>query len=586
MNFARIIEPGLMTTVQDQGRIGSSSLGVPPSGAADALSMRVATRLLGNADAVAALEFTLVGPTLAFTRDATICITGGACPAAMIHDGRTSRPLPSCMPTIVRAGEIIHIGSLATGARGYFAIDGGFAVPRVLDSRSTLITASIGGHLGRALRAKDEVPIASGTFDVPNVPGIRHVSRWLEDNLARRTLRVTPSLHKDLFDPYHLAAFTSTAFVVSDRSNRVGVRLGGPALAVPPEAAELASEGTATGAIQIPGDGQPIILGVDRPTTGGYPMIACVIAADVHIVGTIRPRDQIRFGMVTPEHARILYREQEDLLDTLLPRHRTLRPRHTIDINADIGEGVTPAACAIEAALIEIVTSVNIACGGHAGDEDSMRHALTLAKARGCAIGAHPSYPDREHFGRRRVRTAPDALLASLANQIAALSRLAEQIGVRLSHVKPHGSLYHDVSNEQYIARAIFDAARSCDPHLRLVGMAGSRALNWWRAWGAPVAAEAFADRAYEPDGRLRSRSLPGALMSSPECAARQALSIANRNQIESTNGSIIAVHAQTLCIHADTPNAVEIAQRVRHTLTTAGIEVGALDEPTTGSMA
>ena len=578
MHCARIIEPGMMTTVQDQGRIGCSSLGVPPSGAADALSMRVANRLLGNTDAVAVLEFTLVGPTLAFTRDATICITGGACPAAMIHDGRKRRPLPPCIPTIVRAGEVIHIGSLATGARGYLAIDGGFAVPRVLDSRSTLISASIGGHLGRALCANDEVPIASRTFDLPNVPEPRHISRWLAGNLARRTLRVTPSLHTILFDPSALATFTSAAFVVSDRSNRVGVRLGGQALAVPPEAAELASEGTATGAIQIPGDSQPIILGVDRPTTGGYPMIACVIAADLHIVGTIRPRDQIRFEMVTLEHARSLYREQEESLDTLLPRQRTMRPSHTIDINADIGEGVTPAECAIEAALIEIVTSVNIACGGHAGDEDSMRHALTLAKARGCAIGAHPSYPDREHFGRRRVHTAPDALLSSLASQIAALSRLTEQIGVRLSHVKPHGSLYHDASNDQHIARAIFDAARSCDPHLRLVGMAGSKALDWWRAWGATVTAEAFVDRAYEPDGRLRARTLAGALITSPERAARQALAIATRSQVESTSGSMIAISAQALCIHADTPDAVEIAQLVRHTLTTAGIEVRALD--------
>lgn len=251
---------------------------------------------------------------------------------------------------------------------------------------------------------------------------------------------------------------------------------------------------------------------------------------------------------------------------------RTLR----IDLNADIGEASTREQRETEAALIQIVTSVNIACGGHCGDEGSMRFSLALAGAHGRAVGAHPSYPDREGFGRRAMAMTADDLRESLTEQLGVLARLAEEEGVRLSHVKPHGALYHRASEDVEVARAIMLAAHDLDPRLLLVGAAGSRSLAWWADWGARVVGEGFVDRAYEPGGALRARGLPGAVITSPEAAARQAVSIATRGVAIGVDGSMVPVAAATLCVHADTPGAAEIASCVSRALAESGVTLGA----------
>ena len=235
----------------------------------------------------------------------------------------------------------------------------------------------------------------------------------------------------------------------------------------------------------------------------------------------------------------------------------------TIDLNADVGEGEG------EEVLYGLVTSVNVACGGHAGDQDSMARAVRLAARHGVSVGAHPGYPDRAHFGRRSL-TVPAAALASLVtDQIEALARICRGESLRLAHVKPHGALYHDASRHEDVALAIADAAARIDPDLVLVGLAGSPALVTWKGRGLHTAAEGFADRAYEADGTLRSREEAGALLLDPSLAAAQAVRLARSRRVA------------TLCVHGDTPGATAILTRVRRALEDAGIHVAAPRHPT-----
>ncbi|RMH24582.1 MAG: biotin-dependent carboxyltransferase [Planctomycetota bacterium] len=316
MPSLRVIEPGLFTTVQDLGRTGHSAIGVPPSGAFDALSLIAGNRLLNNPDHAAALECTLLGPTVTLDRDAWVCLTGAPCPNARIAASDFGRPLPWCEPTRIHAGELMRFGGLSDGARSYLCVSGGLDVPLVLNSRSTLATAGFGGHHGRPLRKDDTIPLTTADHR-PRSPS-NNLHNFLRSQLGRRTLRIVPSLHAERFPADALDRLTSAEFSVGDQSNRVGLRLNGPAIPPPDLAGSFDSEPTVTGGVQIPGDGQPIILGVDRPTTGGYPLLACVIRADLPATAMLRPRGRVRFEPVTLEEARRLSTDQRRTLDTLL----------------------------------------------------------------------------------------------------------------------------------------------------------------------------------------------------------------------------------------------------------------------------
>ena len=224
-----------------------------------------------------------------------------------------------------------------------------------------------------------------------------------------------------------------------------------------------------------------------------------------------------------------------------------------IDINCDMGEGLPSE---VERELLRYVTSANIACGGHAGDDTTMRTTFDLASAAGVRAGAHPSYPDRDQFGRREVRMDGGELEASIAAQVASFSRIA---GPRMTHIKPHGALYNLAARNEMIARWVGKASLRFG--VPLVGLAGSLALDVWRDLGLQVLAEGFADRRYERDGTLRARHHSDALIVDPQEAARQALELAGR--------------VDTVCIHGDTPGAVAIARVVRERLTAAGLALG-----------
>lgn len=238
-----------------------------------------------------------------------------------------------------------------------------------------------------------------------------------------------------------------------------------------------------------------------------------------------------------------------------------------IDLNADLGEATTPEHRAVEDSVIRFVTSVSIACGGHAGDEATMLHAVRSAIRHGVQIGAHPSYLDKERFGRERMELDPRALQESVVEQITALAAISRSYGVSLTHCKPHGALYHAASDDESIAWSLHQACVEHDPDLRLIGQAGSRAVSWWRAWGAPVSSEAFADRVYEPDGSLRPRGEPDALILDPEEAAEQAVRIAVDRTVRCRNGRVAPMSADTICVHADTPGAAAIVARVADSL-------------------
>ena len=243
-----------------------------------------------------------------------------------------------------------------------------------------------------------------------------------------------------------------------------------------------------------------------------------------------------------------------------------------IDLNCDMGEIPEAIADGTQEALMRSITSANVACGGHAGDEQTMRATIQQALRAGVAIGAHPGYPDRENFGRLELKMAPKEVAESVFQQVRALAQVAESCGARLVHVKPHGALYNQAVRNRELASAIAEGVARWRRDVVLVGLAGSPMLEVFREAGFTVAAEAFADRRYEPDGTLRSRKFADALIRDPKEAARQALGMVERGVVTASDGSGVAVAAQTICIHGDTPGASTIAAEVARTLREKGV--------------
>ena len=234
-----------------------------------------------------------------------------------------------------------------------------------------------------------------------------------------------------------------------------------------------------------------------------------------------------------------------------------------MDINSDMGEINRLLDDGTYEKLMEYVTSINVACGGHAGDETMMAAMAALTKDKGVNVGAHPSYPDKENFGRIDMDMDQNELLDSVRDQIQLLVDIGAENGVELTHVKPHGALYNRAVNDEGVAQTIGKAIMQVDPSLKVMGLAGSKMLTVFKALGLEPVGEAFADRSYESDGTLRNRKYDDALITDPDKAAFQA-----KNMVEGTvisfEGKVIEMNAQTICIHSDTPNAVAIAEAVR----------------------
>lgn len=243
--------------------------------------------------------------------------------------------------------------------------------------------------------------------------------------------------------------------------------------------------------------------------------------------------------------------------------------RHTIDLNCDLGEG-----CGHDAALMPLVSSVNIACGGHAGDADSIARAVSLARQHGVAIGAHPGHFDREHFGRRELPITLAGLEALLVGQVEAL---VAALDGPPHHVKLHGGLYHQVGCDRALAAAFVATMKSRFPATIIVAAAGSPLAEAARELGQPVASEAFLDRAYRPDGGLVPRGESGAVISDVGQAAARAVRLAREGMVEASDGTLLELWPDTLCLHGDGPDPVGFARAVRAALAEAGIAVAAM---------
>ena len=250
-----------------------------------------------------------------------------------------------------------------------------------------------------------------------------------------------------------------------------------------------------------------------------------------------------------------------------------------IDINSDVGESFGAYTIGNDAAVMKSITSANVACGYHAGDPSVMRQTIRLARGGAVAIGAHPGFPDLVGFGRRELHATPAEVEDMVLYQIGALAAMARSEGARLQHVKPHGALFNMAVGDAALADAIARAVAAFDAGLVLFGLPGSEILAAGRRAGLRVAPEAFADRAYEPDGSLASRRKPGAVLHDPATVLERAIRIVRDHMVVAIDGSSVPIEAETICVHGDTPGAATLTAMLRVGLEAAGIRVMAIGD-------
>ena len=318
MSSLYVLNPGLLTTLQDGGRTGFEDQGVPPSGALDELSFALANALVGNPAGTGALEFTLIGGEFrAGQGGCVIAVTGDM--EVFIDD----QPMPAYQCHVLRSGAVLKVGRALSGARGYLAVGGGFAARPVLGSVSTLMRGELGGFAGRALAKGDDLPLALPSQCLP-LAARASAQRFLPQR-EQRALRVVLGPQQAHFSEHEIGRFLKEPFQVSSQSDRMGYRMTGPVIGHL-KGFNIVSDAISTGSVQIPGSGQPIIAMHDRQTTGGYPKIATVIRADLARLGQLKPGDWVTFSQVSVEQAEDLWCERKLLLsaylDELLMRHK------------------------------------------------------------------------------------------------------------------------------------------------------------------------------------------------------------------------------------------------------------------------
>ena len=309
----RVIKPGMLTTIQDAGRWGYQARGVPVAGPMDPVSHRLANALVGNFPDAAALEITLLGPELEFEDERLVAVTGAE--FDMTLDGKAVR---SNAPFVAAAGSHLRFGERRRGARAYLAVSSGIAVPPMLGSRSTHLVSAMGGAAGRALAAGDRLPLGDPRRAEGAVLAPQSAAVTLPDRHAR--LRVLPGPQRDYFSDDALEVLQSAPYTIGHNSDRMGYRLEGPRL-THTRGADIISDATPLGVLQVPGSGQPILLMADRQTTGGYPKIATVISADIAVAGQLGPSDTITFAVCTPAEAMAALIAQERTLMAVEARH-------------------------------------------------------------------------------------------------------------------------------------------------------------------------------------------------------------------------------------------------------------------------
>ena len=313
MGTLQVIAPGMLTTIQDRGRWGWQSCGVPVAGSMDAVSHRIANALVGNDPEAALLEITLTGPDMAFNDDRRVAVAG-----ARFELTLNGQPMPMDAPFMAPAGSRLRFGRRHRGARAYLAVSGGIAVPPVFGSRSTHVASAMGGVEGRPLRAGDCLPLGPHRREPQASAAVSaRVPDLIPAGDRPAAIRVLPGPHDDRFSPGALEALESGPYVISVSSDRMGFRLDGPELSAS-HAAEMISDALPPGGLQVPPSGQPILLMADRPTTGGYPCLATVITADIGMAGQLAPGDSMSFVLTSRGDARARLLLQEEALSSLM----------------------------------------------------------------------------------------------------------------------------------------------------------------------------------------------------------------------------------------------------------------------------
>ncbi len=318
MSRLSVLNPGVLTTLQDRGRTGYEDRGVPPSGALDELSFAIANALVGNPAGTGALEFTLLGGQFR--------VGQGGCVVAVTGDMEVfidDQPVAPYQCHVLRSGAVLKVGRALSGARGYLAVAGGFVAQPVLGSVSTLMRGELGGFAGRAIAKGDELQLAAPSQYLPLAA--REPAQRFWPQREHQPLRVVLGPQQDYFDDSQVERFLSESFQVSGQSDRMGYRMTGPAI-THLKGFNIVSDAISTGSVQIPGSGHPIIAMHDRQTTGGYPKIATVIRADLARLGQLKPGDWMSFAQVTVDEAETLWCERQVMLtaylDELLLRYR------------------------------------------------------------------------------------------------------------------------------------------------------------------------------------------------------------------------------------------------------------------------
>lgn len=326
----RVVSPGLLTTVQDRGRIGYQSLGVPVSGAMDLLSFEAANAIVGNPPGTEAFEIAYQGPTFAIESGSLrIAYVGGEAAIEIVARTGETRRLPPLQSERLVAGDLLRVGALVGSAIGYLAIEGGIDVPMFLGSRATLTRGGIGGYKGRALAAGDIVALRRA--EAPVRDEVRLPSLDLS---CPKRYRVVLGPQADYFTTEAIATLLSATYTITPATDRMGMRVEGPKLQHDPALGfDIVSDGIAPGTIQVPGNGLPIILLADRQTTGGYPKIATVISADLPALGRLRPGGQVAFEKVSVEEAQALYRIMAREIGRLADRLEPVPPQVRIDLD-------------------------------------------------------------------------------------------------------------------------------------------------------------------------------------------------------------------------------------------------------------
>ena len=304
----KFLEPGILTTVQDLGRFGFSRIGVPPSGALDPFSLRVANLLTGNEEGEACLETTVMGLKLKALREVVIAITGGDLSPLL-----NGEPLEMWRSHLLVEGDIIAFKRVRTGCRAYLAMSGGIAVPKIMGSKSTFLSGKFGGLEGRALRRGDILYVQDAPAPLGKI-GVRFPSEWIPAFEKEALLRVIRGPQDHHFTEIGLQTFLSSSYQVTPKSDRMGLRLEGPKIKRHPDVEEsIISDSLIPGAIQVPGDGKPLII-LTESVTGGYTKIATIISTDLSPVAQLKPGDRVRFKSISVDEAHQILRDQEETL--------------------------------------------------------------------------------------------------------------------------------------------------------------------------------------------------------------------------------------------------------------------------------